>query len=816
MIRPYLPVPGAPAFLDALDEIRVWLPEPAQPKALAGKFRAQVNGHAIAVVGIQGGEKALPMRDPSRVVLAGTLQKALGGQEWNPAGSETQMTRLSESRFELVVKLPAGSYAYKLTRGGSWDENYGAVFVAGGANLTLLLSQEQLVRFVVDFAQKTIADSVNQPGSVAAPTALPARVKPTATDTKFQSFRLKLARKLTALEVAQPIQMQFSSEPWRTVYVREALSDPIFHYAPSDLGAHWSRTQTTFKLWSPVAERATLVLGSKRLALTRGGAGVWHTTVSGDWHGALYHYELHSYGQLRHAADIYGAAATADSSRSIVVDMSRTNPPSWPVPRLFVGKKPTDAILYELHVRDFTIHPSSGVRPEWRGKYLGLAQKCDYLAKLGVTHVHLLPIQNFNAAHSKTYNWGYETTLFNVPEEQYATQPGGDPLARIREVKQMIQALQRRGLGVVLDVVYNHTVPSEGSLSAFWESVPYYYFRSNDKGELLNESGVGNALHDERPMVRKFIRESLAFWSKEYKIDGFRFDLLGMFAKETVTDLAKEIRRHNPAALIYGEPWTGGGPLRFGKGDQKGLGVAVFNDHFRSALRGELDGPGPGFALGGTINKTALEQAISGSLSDFAAAPTESVNYVSAHDNRTFWDKVALSLSLEPALHAPAVKLAHATVLLSQGIPFLEGGVELGRTKGMRDNSYNAGDTANQFDWKRGEKFADIHAYFTGLIALRRAHPAFRLSTREQVQRALTFMPMENGVAFQLNGALVGDSWRQILVVLHGGKSPSVFSLPKGAWKQAVNHQSAGVKSLRILQGSIVLEPLSAVVLFQK
>jgi pullulanase len=804
-----------PAFLDALDEVCLWLPKSASPKALEGQFRVRLAGQPLAVVAVKGGERAPVKPDPGRVVLAGTFQKSLGGQEWNPSGKETQLTRLSDGRFELVVKLPAGSHAYKLTRGGTWDENYGMDFTPGGANLMLVLKKPTLVRFVADFSKKTLKNSVENSRDVPPPMSLPAPPQAHTDDTSYQSFRLTLARKLTAGEILQPLQVQFQAQPWRTVYIREALSDPLFYYAPSDLGARWSRTQTVFKLWSPVATQVTLILGTQRLPMVRGGSGVWQVAALGDWHGAPYHFELVSYGQKRRAADLYGVAATADSSRSIVVDLSRTNPPGWPAPRPFVGKKPTDAVLYELHLRDFTIHPSSGVRPEWRGKYLGLTQKIDYLAQLGITHVHLLPFQDFNAAHSENYNWGYETSLFNVPEEQYATRPHGDPIGHLREVKQLVQALHTRGIGVVMDVVYNHTVPSQGALSAFWESVPYYYFRSNDKGELLNESGVGNALHDERPMVRKFVRESLAYWSREFKIDGFRFDLLGMFTKATVAELCQEIRRQNPSAVIYGEPWTGGGPLRFGKGDQKGLAVAVFNDHFRNALRGDLDGSQPGFALGGKTAAATLESLLGGSLSDFAASPTETVNYVSAHDNATFWDKVVLSLPREPELHHAAVKLAHASVLLAQGIPFLEGGVELGRTKGGNPNSYNAGDRANQFDWRRGAEFEDVRAYMAGLIRLRRAHPAFRLSTAEQVKRTLTFLPHASGAAFRLNGGRVGDSWQQVLVVLHGSKKPGTFTLPPGLWKKAVDHQRAGIQSLGVFRGRVVLAPLSASVFFQ-
>jgi len=798
------------AFLDARNEVTLWLPEPQWPEALVGRVQVQVAGKPVAVVAVRGGERATPKRDPKLVVLAGTIQAALGGREWDPNGRTTQMQG-SESHYELVVRLPAGRYEYKLTRGGSWDENYGLGFVAGGPNIPLVVPQEQLVRFVVDFDKKTVQDSINQPRAVPPPTALPPRTTPRGEESGFQSLRLTLARKLALAEVAQAMQVRVENGPWQTIYAREALSDPVFCYPGDDLGARWSRTETRFRLWSPVAASVTLVLGTKRVPMQRGAAGTWFVRVPGDWHSTPYHYELVSYGQTRRAADLYGVAALADSSRSVVVDLARTNPPGWPAPRPFQGK-PTDAVLYELHVRDFTIQPASGMRPEWRGKYLGVAQKRDYLKALGITHVHLLPIHDFNAAHSKSYNWGYETTLFNVPEEQYATHPD-DPLCRVRELKQLVLALQKDGLSVVLDVVYNHSVPSEGPLSAFWESVPYYYFRTNDKGEVLNESGVGNALHDERPMVRKFIRESLLFWSREYRIDGFRFDLLGMFTKETVTDLAQAIRRQNPHALIYGEPWTGGGPLRFGKGDQRGLSVAVFNDHFRNVVRGELDGPGPGFAQGGPWDRVAVERAIAGSISDFAAAPSESVNYVSAHDNRTLWDKLALAT--EPSQRAAAVRLAHATVLLSQGIPFIEGGVELGRTKGGSPNSYNAGDAANQYDWLRARAFSETRAYFQGLIALRRAHPAFRLATAAQVKQCLAFVPLEGGVGFRLDGRAAGDPWHEILVLLYAGKTPGRSRLPEGRWSVAVEGAHAGTRALRTGQGTLTLEPLSAVVLFR-
>lgn len=814
-------MPALPAFLDALDEVTIWLPEPQPLAALSGKVRVFQGEKPLTIAKLAGRERVAPGRDPNKIVVAGSFQG------WNPASEETRMTRESEGVWSLTLALPAGDSAYKIARGGTWDENWGVGFAPGGGNIALSLKKPALVTFLVDFNARTVCDSVNQPEKVAPPTALPPRPKPASEETgatKFYSVSVQLARPLPPDAVAEPLFVQVGDGPKRVVFARGALDSPVFFHQPDDLGARWTKAETTFHVWSPPSRKVDLLLFEsenserfRRISMARGSNGVWSATVHGNLHGVFYQWELSSYGQVRRAADVYGTAARADSTRSMVADLRATNPPGWGAPRPFQGKSQADAVLYEAHIRDLTIDPASGVKPEWRGKYLGASEKAGYLKALGVTHVHLLPFQDYNFGNSKGYNWGYETTLFNVPEEQYSTN-AADPLARTREVKRMVLAFQRAGIGVVLDVVYNHSVPSEGPGSAFWECVPYYYFRTNDRGDVLNESGVGNALHDERPMVRKFIRESLVFWSREYRLDGFRFDLLGMFSKESVRDWARAIRADNPRAAIYGEPWTGGGPLRFGKGDQRGSGVAVFNDHFRNLVRGDLDDGAPGFAAGGKFDRAALEKAVSGSIHDFADAPTESVNYVSAHDNRTFWDRIARNLP-DPRQQAAAVKLAHAMALLSQGVPFLEGGVEIGRTKGGRDNSYNAGDAVNRFDWNRAGEFADVEAYFRGLIALRRAHPAFRCATRAEVERTLTFVPASqtppNAFAFLLDGRARNDSWREILVVFHNGPRPTELPLPPGTWHVVADDKTAGVRPLRPAKDRLTLAPLSANVLYR-
>ncbi|HWG85089.1 MAG TPA: type I pullulanase, partial [Deinococcales bacterium] len=654
-----------------------------------------------------------------------------------------------------------------------------------------------------------------------------------------------LGRAITPEEVSQPILLKVGNQPVMTVYAREALSERPYWYSGNDLGPTYSRASTTFKVWSPPSSSAEVVLydaatggPSDTIDMQRGPNGSWSATVRGDLHGKYFQYRFRSYGEARLAADIYGYAASEDGTRSMVVDLSRTNPTPFVALNNPAGFKPTDAIIYEMMVRDFTIDPSSGVRPEWRGKYLGVTQTgttvpgsnyptgLDYLKRLGVTDVHLLPIQKFNPANQAAYNWGYETTLFNVPDARYSTTPQ-DPVNTIREVKTMISGLHAAGIRVILDVVYNHTVPIAGDQSAFDSTVPYYYFRTNDEGKLLNESGVGNALHDERPMARKYVRDSTSYWVREYKIDGFRFDLLGMFTKATVVNVAEALRKIRPDLVIYGEPWTGGGPTRFGKGAQRGTNVAVFNDDLRNAIRGDLDGTRLGFATGGSVSLATIQKGVvgninfAGAISGFTDHPAETVNYVSAHDNLALWDKYRKSLpNASEAQIAAAIKLSNAIVLTSQGIPFLEGGVEMGRTKGGNHNSYNAGDEVNRFDWASAPKFQAVTDYYAGLIALRKAHPAFRLADAASVKASLQFLPAENlpagVVAFTLDGSKSKDSWSRILVAYNGGTGAADLRLPAGTWTVVVHGEKAGTASLGTASGTLRLTPTSAFVLYQR
>jgi pullulanase len=811
-----------PAFLDSRTEIKVALPTPRE-SIEAKNFILWIGKSKINPIALKVSEYAKrPTTPPSpdKVTLPGSFAPALGGNAWDPNDDTTQMIQTSPGVYSLDLVIPGGTYEFKIARGGTWAENYGANFKQDGQNLTLKVPDPRAtVRFEVNFPNKTIKDSINNPNEVIPPRILAPSNQPLQNQAKkIKSVSLTLPRPLTNQELAQEMMLANGTFEYQLVALRDVLNDPIFQYNKKDLGYTLTKNKTSFKVWSPVSTSARVFLTHPdyhipiTITLTRGSAGVWYGSKPANLVGWQYQYEFQSYGKTRRAADIYAPAATRDSTHSVIVDLKSTNPPGWPKSLPKSNHKPTESIIYELHVRDFTIDPHSGIKPEWRGKYLGFTQTgtkfkgqptgIDYLKWLGITDVHILPFQNFNPDHSTNYNWGYETTLFNVPEEQYSTNPT-NPVTTIRETKQMILALHNAGLRVIQDVVYNHTVPTNGERSAFDQTVPYFYFRTNDSGELLNESGVGNALADERPMVRKFVRDSLTFWLREYQLDGFRFDLLGMFTPASVKDWSSACHQIRPDALIYGEPWTGGGPLRFGKGAQKGMNVAVFNDDFRNALRGELDGSAPGFITTGN-NIEAVKQGILGSVNTFAQKPSESINYISAHDNLTLNDKLAL-LKLKPELQKRAQTLASATLLLSQGIAFLEGGAEMGRTKGGNHNSYNAGDLANKFDWQRATTFQDTAQITRDFIAFRKSAPELQ----NAIPTKISFQNAPQGVvAYEVKSAK-----STYFIILNGTLESKTITLPKSApwFLRLTNDQTMAKK--KSFSESVGVKPLTATVL---
>lgn len=742
-----------PAFLDARDAITVWIPRSVPAGGKSPSAQVWVDGKQVSILKVEPkGLIAEPSRPrPDMVVVAGSFQHFLGGSDWSPGDPNSEMRKTAPGQYEFLLTLPKGRFEYKVAVGGNWSENYGIGFKDGGANISVEIPRDGTpVRFLFDRKNRRIGDSINDPTWVPIP-----RSAPTPSEHRLPQsanvFRIVLSRPLEPTQVCLPIRVKFDGSAPRTVFARDVLDDPSFQHRADDLGSRYSRSKTAFRVWTPVSRSVELDLAATRLPMTRQTDGTWSRTVAGDLHGKAYRFIFHSYGEARVAPDINGYGATQDGRWSVVIDPARSNPAGWN-PSRQRGVSPHKLTVYEMHIRDFTSDPSSGVSPSWRGKYLGLTQDTkrntglNYLKWLGINAVQLMPLQMFNPDHGMAYDWGYDPYLFNVPEPSYGTKPS-DSVANIRETKAMIAALHRSGLRVIMDVVYNHSVPSEGPHSPFWQVAPYFFMRTNDRGDVLNESGVGNALDDDHPMVRKYIRDSLCYWVREYAIDGFRFDLLGLFTKASVVDWKRHLAAIDPAVVMYGEPWTGGGPTRFGKGDQRGTGVGVFNDNFRNAIRGEMDGPAPGFALGGSGFENAVIRGLAGSIDDFTSSPDETVNYVSAHDNMTLWDKICLSLPRASETDRKrSLELCGALVLHAQGLAFLEGGAELGRTKGGNRNSYNAGDRANRFDWQRAQKFMDVAATYRKLIKARETDAWQRLDTSAEIRSRLLARPLKNGI----------------------------------------------------------------------
>ncbi|WP_051963899.1 type I pullulanase [Deinococcus misasensis] len=631
-----------------------------------------------------------------------------------------------------------------------------------------------------------------------------------------------------------------------TVYARDVLSTPDFTYAGGDLGANYTPASTTFKVWTPVATKAQVLLFNsaadatpyKTVDLVRGDKGVWAGTENGDLNGKFYQLKVTRYGATKTTVDPYSRAASnyfedlpIANSKSAIVNLSSTQPENWGTYKQPTFQKRTDVSVYEVHVRDFTVDASSGVDAAKRGKYLGMVQTgtkvpgtevstgLDHLKGLGINAVQLLPVYDFGNQTEGAYNWGYDPYLYNVPEAQYSTNPN-DPAATIREFKTMVKGFHDAGVGVIMDVVYNHTKHT-GERSPFDQLVPYYYYRTTDGGNYLNDTGVGNVMATERPMVKNFVIDSLKYWVSEYHIQGFRFDLLGTFKKETVQDITNALTAFKPDIVMYGEPWTGGGPIYFGKGAQKGMQQGVFNDNFRNGIIGgvfEIDTKG--FIQGDFGRSGAILTGLKGSLDDFTQEPGESTNYATSHDNYVLWDRLTMGASKgkDEATLKQMQKMAGALVFTAQGLPFMSGGEEFARTKKGDGNSYNSGDDINAFDWTRlqSNRFADVNAYYASIIKLRAAHPVFRLSTSAQVKSAFTPLNLDASkglVGFVLNASGVeGESWKNALVIFNASETAQTVNLPEGTFRVHVKGDTFSSTPLETVSGTVTVPALSTLI----
>lgn len=616
------------------------------------------------------------------------------------------------------------------------------------------------------------------------------------------------------------------------------------------LGAIYSSKQTLFRVWAPTARQITLhlypgPLGDEagNIKLKKNDDGSWETTVPGDLSGTYYTYTAEGddprFEPDRELLDPYAGAITAHKGRSIVVN--DTTP---------VADRPTfsmgEAIIYEMHLRDFTIDPDSGIQR--RGKYLGLTEAgtyltgrldittgLDHLTELGVNVVQFMPVSEFHTnAAEDLYGWGYDVVHHFSPAGWFATERFD--ARRVSECKRMIDALHKRGIRVTLDVVFNHTfeLRDKNLIFSFEGLVPGYYYRLKPDGSYWDGSGTGNEFRSEAPMARRYIVDCCKHWVTEYKVDGFRFDLLGLIDQETMLLIVDELRALDPHLLIYGEPWGGGtSPIELTtKGKQWGRGWAVFNDEFRDALKGNVfDARATGFIQSG-INIGAVKTGLRGSVDSFAASPLETVNYIECHDNHTLWDRLMISTihdaSINDADRRAMDKLGAVVLFTAEGIPFIQSGQEWLRTKNSDHNSYNKPDAVNMIRWRQKAENYDVFAYYRGLIALFHQHRLFRYRTAKSASSAVKFLddqlglPVPSGcIAYQIEDVRGVDEWRSALILLNPNGRQVEFTIPHGIWKIYGDGREVGTKPIvhsisRIENAQAIVAPRSALILGER
>ena len=627
----------------------------------------------------------------------------------------------------------------------------------------------------------------------------------------------------------------------------DVMNSPEFNtrflYSGKDLGNTYTIQKTSFRVWAPTATDVSLVTYTSDVSVSSAGKvtemksatnGTWVATLDGDQSGTIYNYRIKFGIKINEAVDPYVRATTVNGDRGVVVDLSKTNPTGWNESKPKFSGRPTDALIYELHVRDLSMDKSSGVPEINRGKFLGLtnlntknssgsATGITAIKQLGVTHVELLPIYDFASVdeNNPTFNWGYDPKNYNVPEGSYSTNPK-NPTKRITELKSAIQALHNQGLRVNMDVVYNH-VYDVGTFSQEL-IVPGYFFRKNSDGSLANGTGVGNEVASERPMVRKFIAESVNFWADEYNIDGFRFDLMGIMDITTMNLIRKNLDQIDKTILIIGEGWNMGNSLASSeRANQLNAAklprISFFNDQIRDGIKGSVfENAEQGFVTGSTTGAVDVRTGIVGNINFrknvlnkwTTIDPSQSVSYVESHDNLTLFDKLSAS-----AIGANGLKLASlaryssSIALLAQGVPFIQAGQEFLRSKDGDSNSYKSSDAVNSIKWDLATKNASTLAYFKGLIAIRSAHPVFRMSSAADVKKNLVFLQVAPDlIAYSLNGKNVKDSWKTVVVIHNSSSKTKIVTLPnKGKWSIVVQGSVASTKSLGSFSAGSVNAP---------
>lgn len=627
------------------------------------------------------------------------------------------------------------------------------------------------------------------------------------------------------------------------------LSTCTGHYALAQTfnEVEYSPKATTFQLTtSPDVKKVNVVItdndsdtaGQLVKSMKRVGAGKWKLTVKNDLKGKYYVFSVYNQEQPDITPGLFAKAVGVNGKRGAIVDLKDTDPEGWADDVRPALKNPCDLVIYEMHHRDFSMDLSSGIKN--KGKFLALTEPAaiDHLRRLGVNAIHILPSFDFASIDESKpdvaqYNWGYDPLNYNVPEGSYSTN-AADPKVRIREFKQMVQALHKAGIRVILDVVYNHTFDINGS--NFQKTYPDYYFRKTAEGKYSDGSGCGNETASDKQLMRDFMKESVEYWVKEYHIDGFRFDLMGIHDIETMNEIHDVVSKIDPSIYIYGEGWSAGScaypqeKLAMKANARELNGIGAFSDEMRDALRGPFsDDTKGGFLAGVPGQEESIKFGIAGAISHpqidmtkvnysktaWTNEPSQMVAYVSCHDDMCLTDRLRASI---PYIGDDELirldLLAQTAVFTSQGVPFILAGEEMLRDKKGVHNSFRSPDSINRLDWNNLKCYPQVFDYYSGLISLRKQHPAFRMGSADEVRKHLVFLDAPAGVvAYQLKDNAGGDSWKNIIVILNSQKTPQTVNVPEGSYTMVVANGKVNAGGIGLVSGkTVTVAPQSALI----
>lgn len=601
--------------------------------------------------------------------------------------------------------------------------------------------------------------------------------------------------------------------------------------------------KTIFTFWSSVAEKMEVRLYNtydatefEVITLQEKEGDFWTATVKGDQLGKFYtvcSYQNGEWGQ--ESPGIFAKAVSVNGQRAAIIDMQATNPEGWENDQRPAMTDPTDVVVYETHMRDFTIDATSGIAN--KGKFIafteqgtqtaeGLASGIDHLKELGITHIQILPMYDYGSIDETTlglnkYNWGYDPVNYNVPEGGYSTNPY-DPATRIREAKTMIQALHAAGIRVIMDVVYNHTYSVEGC--ALGRVVPQYFYRMNEDGTYANGSGCGNETASDKEMMRQFMVESLCYWAREYHIDGFRFDLMGIHDQETMRQIRAALDEIDPSIITYGEGWAASSPaypyeqLAMKQWTYTMPRVGAFSDDIRNALIGSPFDHHRGFASGNTASRDAVRYGLV-ACPDWSGEPMQHVSYVTCHDNYCLRDRIEVAAAEETeATKLRMNKLAQTAVMVSQGMTFFYGGEELFRTKQGVENSYQSPDSINVIEWSNKQTYSDLFAYYREIIKIRRQHKGFRLGTAELVKNHVEFpeTTQEGLIIYRIKDLQGIDTASSLVVLLNGTAEAIEAEVPQATYTVLAQDAQANANGMGTIEaGKVQVAPYSATILAQ-